>query len=209
MGSTPARSLLTALAVTMVMVACGGGRSSTGTSTTASARPPATSSTTTNATDVTYSAPDPTVCPRATGNAGSRAPAPLTGLEGGSGGGSGETSVSWSAPAGGGIVCYRVYRANTATGPFVLAAVIRVDASRIVAHPDAANRIDPTVELSDGRLTLTEYALYVPTGLGGCCFYYRVTAVDAAGNESRASKAVCAADVSTSASGQGCGPEDQ
>lgn len=114
------------------------------------------------------------------------APGPVTGVTGWTGGGSGETTVTWEQGAD--ATGYRVYRSDSLTGPFVVAATFDVATGKVTIAPAFINDYVVIWSYSEGALQVVSYTDAIgylePT-------YYRVAAFNT-GGEGPLSPVVCA-----------------
>ena len=113
-------------------------------------------------------------------------PGPVTGVKGWTGGGSGETMVTWDQGAD--ATGYRVYRSDSLSGPFVVAATFDVATGTTTIAPAFINDYVVIWSYSEGALQVVSYTDAIgylePT-------YYRVAAFTS-GGEGPLSPIVCA-----------------
>ncbi|HUX70122.1 MAG TPA: hypothetical protein VMV41_06405 [Cellulomonadaceae bacterium] len=114
------------------------------------------------------------------------APGPVTGVKGSTGGGSGETMVTWDQGAD--ATGYRVYRSDSPAGPFVVAATFDVATGKVTIAPAFIN--DYVIIGSYGDIE--PQVLYYVDAIGYLDpTYYRVAAFTS-GGEGPLSPVVCA-----------------
>lgn len=182
--------------VFVMLAACSGGKDSASSRATSTTSKASSTSTSTSASPTTVMSTTSLVTAEEVAahctqirTSNSAALPPVTGVEGTHGGGSGEVYVHW-VPSTVDVTCYRVFRAVARDGDFELAGEVPVSGTTPLRGPGTDPW--PYVFFDGSKFQFGEdtYA-FVPRPTG-CCFDYRVTAVDASGNESAPSETVCA-----------------
>jgi hypothetical protein len=136
-------------------------------------------------------------------------PPKVTGVTG-SPGGSGEAVVDWDPSTATDVGCYRVYRALAKAGPLDLRVAVPVQGTTILTPPgskgDSSSLVDSHsfVRFDGSRFDYSDLT-YEPHVAGNpCCFFYRVAAVDDAGDEGPQSDVVCVEPLPKPANENGC-----
>jgi hypothetical protein len=142
------------------------------------------------------SAPPSTTAPIGTGSCATPPvharvrPPKLTGVVGSWGGGSTDTAVHWDPST---AADYRVYHSLTSGGPFELAYEVPVQGTTILTPPGTGDIIQDATGRAHFGLSKFSYSesFLGPPNYGDRVFY-RVAAVDDAGDEGPRSDVVCA-----------------